>query len=316
MAERSDLIQEILNHFNTLAPGHVYKLSMPDDMPAWLVRLPECYGVAVPWPNDDSFYARFARAVVESTHLLIGEGREEPVLFLQVNDETYHAGAVAQEFASLCADFVTPGEHGENRDLLLRHTDTWWEHWCRLMGNTNSNLPVHSVLAELLFYRWLLHHGHQAENIAWTGGDHTRLDFESGEQAWEVKATLSHMRNEVTIHGASQLNTPDDHPLSLVFCRLEESPQGESINDLAQELPALGVPSDMLEAALYKMGLRQGAIPRRRKFRLMEMNAYPVDEHFPRITEQSFIGGKLPDGILGMEYTVDLSNLEHTTLTE
>jgi len=314
MAERSDLIQEIRNHFNTLVPGHVYRLPLPDDMPAWLVRLSDCYGVAVPWPGEGDFYARFARAVVESTRLLIGEGREEPVLFLQVNDGTYHAGGVAQEFASLCADFVMPGEHGENRDLLVHHTDTWWEHWCRLMGNAHSNLPVHSVLAELMFYRWLLRHGQQADTVTWTGGDHTRLDFESREQAWEVKATLSHTRNEVTIHGAGQLNTPDGHPLSLVFCRMEESPQGGSVNDLVQELATLGVSADALESALYKMGLRQGAIPRRRRFRLLEMNSYPVDEQFPRLTEESFTGGRLPDGILGLEYTVDLSNLVHTVL--
>ncbi len=141
-------------------------------------------------------------------------------------------------------------------------------------------------------------------------------DFETSEQAWEIKATLSRTRNEVTIHGASQLSTPDDRPLSLIFCRLEESPQGESIDDLAQELPGLGIDAEALEAALYKLGLRQGAIPRRRTFRLMEMNSYPVDEGFPRITKESFVGGELPDGILGLEYTVDLSNLEHTTLTE
>lgn len=316
MADQTELIQNIRNHFNTLSPGHVYKLSMPENMPAWLVRLTGCYGVAVPWPHDYPFYAHFARAVVESTRLLIGEGHEVPVLFLQVNEETYHAGAVAQEFSSLCADFVTPGVQGENRELLLQHTDEWWERWCRLMGNAHSSLPVHSVLAELLFYRWLLRQGRQAEDIIWTGGEHNRLDFETSEQAWEIKATLSRTRNEVTIHGASQLSTPDDRPLSLIFCRLEESPQGESIDDLAQELPGLGIDAEALEAALYKLGLRQGAIPRRRTFRLMEMNSYPVDEGFPRITKESFVGGELPDGILGLEYTVDLSNLEHTTLTE
>lgn len=314
MIERIDLSQNIRNHFNTLAPGHVYPLPLPEGMPAWLVRLQDCCGVAVPWLHDYPFYARFARAVVESTRLLIGTGDEVPVLFLQVDAETYHAEGVAQEFSCLCADFVAPGEQGENRDLLLHHTDMWWEHWCRLMGNAHSSLPVHGVLAELFFYRWLLRHGHGADGIRWTGADHQRLDFEDREQAWEVKATLSHTRNEVSIHGADQLSTQDGRPLSLIFCRMEESPQGESVNDLVQALAALGVSADALESALYKMGLRQGAIPRRRRFRLLEMNSYPVDERFPRLTEASFTGGRLPDGILGLEYTVDLSNLVHTVL--
>ena len=53
---------------------------------------------------------------------------------------------------------------------------------------------------------------------------------------------------------------------------------------------------------------------RKRKFILHEMLKYKVDEKFPRIIPDSFIGGVIPAGITSITYTVNLDGMEAESL--
>ncbi len=310
MEKRSDLLQEIKNHLNTLPEGRIYALPTGEDAPSWVLKLPSCYGVAVPWNQEDTFYAAFHHVEIEALSISY-QGKQQRMLCLYVTSVNGKNDVFLPEFASLCCDFVQPGEHGENRQLVISHPDIWWNRWRILMGNASSSLPVHAVVAEMIFYRYLLRQGRKP---VWTADDHKRLDFTTEDHAWEVKATLSRSRNDVTIHGQYQMQSPPDCVLDLIFCRMEEGQQGDSVDSLAIDLVALGVNSGELESSLRRLGLRSGAIQRKRKYTLLEMSRFPVDDNFPKITDTSFVGGKMPNGILRMEYTVDLSNLKHESL--
>ena len=69
----------------------------------------------------------------------------------------------------------------------------------------------------------------------------------------------------------------------------------------------MGYNTDLLNAKLELRGFEKGMSARKKRFILHEMLLYKVDETFPRITPDSFVGGVLPEGITKITYTVDLS---------
>jgi len=119
---------------------------------------------------------------------------------------------------------------------------------------------------------------------------------------------------QITVNGQKQLTSQPDCPLSVMFCRMEPNPQGESVNDMVQSLTTLGVDETFLENALSGLGLKLGTFARKERFSLIEMRRYPVNDKFPRLTEDSFVGGKLPDGVIKIKYVIDLANLEYETI--
>ncbi|MNN97615.1 hypothetical protein D3C81_2168150 [compost metagenome] len=70
----------------------------------------------------------------------------------------------------------------------------------------------------------------------------------------------------------------------------------------------------MLERALQRIGMEAGCSVRKEKFILLEARSYAVDNSFPRITPESFIGGVLPVGVVQFEYRIDLSGLKYQQL--
>jgi hypothetical protein len=101
----------------------------------------------------------------------------------------------------------------------------------------------------------------------------------------------------------------------LTFCTFElTAGQGVSINSLVQDLKSLGYNIATINEALEKKGFGIGKSDRNKTFILHSMYQYEVDDNFPKITEQSFINGVLPAGIIDISYTVDLSGLEAVNL--
>ena len=300
-----DLVQATKTHFALLHDGHLSPMhdELPDDYKAWVVRWNGKIGVAVPYDSGEDVYSSFAEIEVESCTI-----NGEQVLYLFIHAENNDKQWRSLAFANICENFVSPGDDGSNRELVTHHTQEWCAKWKELLGNASSEIPVHAVVGEMMVYRWLLKQGVKPE---WTASNHTRLDFMSNDAAWEVKSTLTHTDLQITVNGHKQLAGKPGCSLNLMFCRMEPNPEGESVNDMVENLTVLGVDRDMLEDALTGLGLKIGAFARKERFSLIEMRRYPVNEKFPKLTEESFVGGKLPNGIIKINYVIDLANLEY-----
>ena len=302
-----DLVQAIHKHFALLPEGRMYRIpELPEEYKAWAVRWDGKIGVAIPYGNLEQVYAGFAEIEIESRMI-----NGEQLLFLFVHDEGNEKQKHNLAFANICENFVAPGTDGENRALVTHHTQDWCAKWKELLGNASREVPVHAVMGELMVYRWLLKQGIKPE---WTAGSRNRLDFLTEDAAWEVKSTLSHTDLQITVNGHNQLTSQSGCPLSLIFCRLEVNPQGESINDMVDSLTELGLDCGMLEDALARLRLKKGAFARKERFTLIEMRRYPINDAFPSLNESSFVGGRLPDGIIKINYVIDLANLEYETI--
>ena len=127
-------------------------------------------------------------------------------------------------------------------------------------------------------------------------------------------SSINRVKKEVTISSQFQL-APSGKSLELVLCRFEPTIlTGVSIDGLLNEFKALGYNTDILNNKLESCGFEIGMSARKRTFILHEMLLYKVDDSFPRITPESFIGGVLPEGITKISYTVDLSGLSSVSL--
>ena len=46
-------------------------------------------------------------------------------------------------------------------------------------------------------------------------------------------------------------------------------------------------------------------------YKVDEVRKYLIDDNFPKITDDTFVDGKIPDNISGLVYTVDLDGLSY-----
>ena len=65
--------------------------------------------------------------------------------------------------------------------------------------------------------------------------------------------------------------------------------------------------------ALEKAGLEKGCTARAARYKLLETRVYPVDNDFPALTLDSFVGGALPPSVIKVKYTLDLSGVASRT---
>lgn len=290
--------------------GRAVKLRyLPDNYPAWVVCVNEGYGVVVPCRLEGEFNNSFSNVTIRYLPKMIIDNEAHSVLFLSVSNKV--GKALIEKFVHICYDFIKPGDNGENRESLINDPAQWWKMWKILIGNTDTDVSASSVIGELFTYRWLLKKGIKPE---WTGGSRTRVDFTAGNKCYEVKTTTVRYENLITVHGQFQLQAKAVAEEYLVFCRVEPSGAGESIEDVACEIKNLGEDAVKIENELSRIGFPNGNYYRGIKYKILEMRKYTVDESFPRITPESFIGGKVPDGVIRIEYQVDLSNLPYETI--
>lgn len=298
----NEMEQYLKNHFISMEGGKMLAINgMQPSCPAWIIKNDGKIGVAIPYEGKKKFYGAFAKAELELIDSPKGDG-----YWLYLNTKVGQEKASILQFATVCNDFIRTGDDGHIRREIAAHPEKWWNSWRSLLGNAAHDQMVHAVVGEMLVWLYLIQYGYRPK---WTGSKRKCLDFVDGCEAWEVKSTLSRTELKVTVHGQYQLAKNQGEALKLIFCRMEESDLGESVNKLAEKLKKAGIDGWYLENELKALGLREGSIARDRRFRLLEARAYQVDENFPAITESSFVGGCLPAGIVQLDYTIDLANL-------
>jgi hypothetical protein len=144
----------------------------------------------------------------------------------------------------------------------------------------------------------------------WSGPFGGVVDIKTPTTDYEVKSTISRYGSVINISGQFQLAASSDKQLKLVYFRFEPVNDGLSIDLICDRLIALGVDAVMLEGALQRLGMEAGCSARKEEYNLLEARSYTVDDSFPRISPASFIGGVLPEGVVQIEYRVDLSGLK------
>ncbi len=298
----------ILNNWDTDIVGYAQAISLLENTkyPAWTIKFVDSYGVAIPYEGDEEINESFSNAKIRSTTIQFKEGKAKKALVL-----TSEATDIKVPFATLCEALVDPGENGERRIVIENSPVLWWKEWKELLGNKNIDERIYDVLGELCVLKHLVSKDEDAE---WNGPDGASYDIETDTRFVEVKSSINRDRREVTISSQFQL-FPEQKRLDLVLCRFEPVVfSGISIDSIMGEFEIMGYNTYLLNSKLEKLGFEQGMSARKKNFKLHEMLLYTVDDNFPRITPESFVNGVMPDGILKITYTADLSGLTPVSL--
>lgn len=302
-----ELNEEILENWSTDIHGYANKIVSLQNAgyPAWTINTGDSFGVVIPYNGNEDINESFTNVRILSKEVIFDGGNVERALTMTSN--SYES---RDSFAAFCAAFVTPGSDGSNRAEIMNAPLLWWQTWKEMLGNKNIDPRIYDVLGELCVLKVLAEGG---EDVNWNGPNRASYDIEMESRFVEVKSTLARDKREVTI--SSQFQLQADKPLWLVLCQFEASVlSGISIDYIIGELNDMGYNTASVENKLSDMGFEQGMSARKKTFILHDMLQYTVDDSFPRITPQSFLGGVLPQGITKISYTVDLSGLASTSL--
>ena len=112
-----------------------------------------------------------------------------------------------------------------------------------MLGDSKTKRHSYDVIAELLALDLLYS---QDKSIIWTAAQAGSHDIESDSISFEVKSTVKKSETSVTISSQHQLLS--QKPLYLLFCRMEKSSLGLSINDLKTRLVSHGYDETLLES--------------------------------------------------------------------
>jgi hypothetical protein len=299
------LLLEIRDCFAFTTNNRAVKLkNIDENNPAWVVRSGSRYGVAIPLDESIIFSERFATVRMHSSLMTI-ETKEVPVLLLTSENEMLRL-----EFSSLCAQFVDPGFDCQYRKELLDNPLEWWNRWKQLMGNSILSKKPYSIIAEMVVLYQLHKNG---LDMSWTPTNRSTHDLMSNYIDYEVKSTLSRYDSIVSINGQFQLDNSNKE-LHIAFCRMEKSKGGISINSMIELLGALGFDEREVNNEVERLGYEIGSSSRNEQYKILEIRDYIVDETFPLITMNSFVGCKIPENILKITYDVDLISLEYVKL--
>ena len=297
------ILEEIRDAFASMQSyGAMPVKGLDDEYIAYIVRIPDGYGVAIPVDNKMEIAENFNSCKFRTGLLSIGGVPSNYLMLISAFEEYRY------EFASLCTELLNPGENGKDRKALLENPLNWWKRWKELVGNGIKERAVYSVIAEM----YVLEHKLKSDPSAeWTATRMGSRDIECNGESGEVKSTCKRYGAEINISGQHQLE--HKKPLYLYFIRMEESLEGISVNDMKKRLVNAGYDSGKLEIELQHQGFERGASIRDRKSRILEKRKYVVDESFPYITKESFKNNQLPSGITHIVYTVDLDAVSYTT---
>lgn len=217
-------------------------------------------------PDRDVHEARLAKDHAGIIHLLVAlpEGRSPFALpigeVLQVSwleqqsgDEPHVSLDIANRdpkltptFLSLVGEMLSRVDQSGDAsiDELMRVLSFWREALARAQRGLSRQRAI-GLFGELTVLARLARTDPARAKIAWRGQEGYRHDFFL-RNALEVKAYTGGDSPAVEIHGAHQLDAPAGASLHLLAFRLEESTDGQTIDDLIELIDTLGIPKGML----------------------------------------------------------------------
>mgnify|MGYP000911242697 FL=1 len=297
-----NLLDEIREYFASVKWGARELRNLSREYPGYVIRTSDGYGVAVPYNSNKAVSERFSNCKIQNKVMAV-DGKEDMYLILSCN-----LSSLRYEFAAVCAQFVEPGENGDNRRKIVNNPTEWWAQWKTLLGNSISEKKPYDVISEMIVLEHLIKEGKKVVWSALNSGSH---DIETDEESYEVKSTIKRYGATVTVTGQYQLHSTKR--LYLCFCRMERSVAGVSINEMKECLIRAGYRGDILEQQLNDLGYEFGMSIRDEKYKILEKRKYEVDQDFPKITPTSFKDDKIPNNIIQITYTVDLDGLVYSS---
>ena len=297
------LKQAILNNWRTDIPGYAQEIELlkKTGFPAWTISYDGVYGVALPYAGKEEITEKFASARIHSGRITLTTGEEFKAIILTTESEE-----IKEPFSVLCEALVEPGDNGNRRKVIENNPLAWWKEWKELLGNRNIDERIYDVLGELCALQYSIVCGEEPE---WNGPNKASYDIETESRFIEVKSTINREKRQVTISSEYQL-FPKEKPLKLILCVFEPTVMtGRSIDSVLDEIKETGFNTNVINDRLESMGFEAGMSARKKAFILHEMLLYNIDESFPRITPEDFIGGVKPQGIVKITYTADISEL-------
>jgi hypothetical protein len=301
------LKQAIENNWKSDISGNIQDIAAlkATGYPAWTVKFDEAYGVAIPYYNGEEINETFANARIRSSVITTEDNTQKSVLILTTEVES-----IRKPFAALCEALVDPGDNGSIREQIVSSPVNWWKDWKELLGNRNIDARIYDTLGELCALKYAVLNG---EDAFWNGPDGSSYDIETESRFLEVKSTVVRTKRQITV--SSQFQLYPHKPLYIVFCEFEPTIlTGLSIDSIINEFEQIGYNVDSLNAKLEMKGFEKGMSSRKKTFIMHEMLLYKVDESFPKITPESFVGGVMPHGIVDVSYVADLSDLPSTNI--
>lgn len=260
-------------------------LRAADDAPCLLIRSPV---------SIDALFE------VGGMRLTVDRDERGPLLVLALEDRARN-----DLFTTVCADAISAaGPDGDGAlDRFLERLDAW-RSFLRDRHTGMSKEDAVGLFGELLVLEALL--SKRVDFLlAWKAPEDGLHDFEAAGHALEVKTGLG-ASSQITISSLDQLDTTGLRRLDLVHVRLVEDPSGLALRDVIEAVEQM-LPDDQTRRLFGNQILRRGLMPddeiahARPRARLRSMDAYEVQETFPRLLLAS-----VPAGIVRASYAIEL----------
>ena len=285
----------LVDFVNTVENG---KAKYIEEYKAYALNINNLVGVAIDCEEGLIIDERFNKIKISNADLNYKDVLHH-VIFLYTEDTVLN-----EDYGLLFLSFLNLGK----REVVSKKPLQWFEDWSNLLGNRKQDKMIYDVLGELETLIVLCENG---QDPKWDSTQKGTYDISTGSVLYEVKTTKNKTENFVTIHNQFQLDI-ENKDLHLVFVRVEENDSGVSIDDLYNELVGLNYKDIAnVETYLRSLGYYAGKSERYVKFIIHEIRDYVVDEKFPRISKSDFKNEQFPNGVVKIEYTISLDELEY-----
>lgn len=236
-------------------------------------------------------------------------GEQGPLLVLSLEDPDR-----ADLFVTVCSDAVQAAAVEGEADSLAAFLSRL-DAWRRFLKERRTGLSRHEVvglLGELMVLRRLILASPSLQET-WVAPADGLHDFERQGHALEVKTSLG-VATSLRISTLDQLDDTGLRQLDLLHVRLIETPEGQSLGALAEEIEQ-ALPGDAARRAFGNALLRRGLMPDDSAARAAPVveqrsqSAFRVGPTFPRLTRAA-----VPGAIREAEYDLELRAIDGHTV--
>ena len=295
------VLKETREAFANIRGTGLWPVESLESIEAYFICLNGEYGIIVPLQNLPSVDETFSnvRFAVRDFSIDRKEGSKTCLSLTSPMSQTQYG----DKFVLLCYDFLLWVSSSED---VRNNPFKWWEDWKRMVGNAERERSAYPTIAEMIALDIMLTAGYDP---TWEGPSKGTVDIRSDVYDCEVKSSLNRYEPTVHISSQSQLRKTG-RDLHLCYICFEQSDSGLCIDDMVGRLTEHGMNEAEIEDNLQHIGFQKGNHSRTVKYSPLKIWDFTVDDDFPYIDENSFVGGRLPFAVEKFEYTILLPELE------